>query len=180
MQQQSNYSGYHNNIKKHYVINSEQIMVRKTYTSELRRGPDPAPGRPGEGPREPGRTCARAVFCLENSMSAHKKCSNFFLRQDFCLNFFLLESCGPVASISSKNKRFRSSLLSATMYRFLSRKVNLMQKKSKNSKCSNFFVWKSYALRFSESDCLLLIHSFPGSFGVRDHSRRGYPPPLLT
>ena len=84
-------------------------MVRKTYTSELRRGPDPAPGRAGEGPREPGRTCARAVFCLENSMSAHKKCSNFFLRQDFCLNFFLLESCGPVASISSKNKRFRSS-----------------------------------------------------------------------
>ena len=66
----------------------------------------PAPGRPGEGPREPGRTCARAVFCLENSMSAHKKCSNFFLRQDFCLNFSLLESCGPVASISRKTNDF--------------------------------------------------------------------------
>ena len=78
----------HNNIEKHYVINSEQITVKKTYTSELRRGPDPAPGRPGEGPREPGRTCARAVFCLENSMSAHKKCSNFFLRKDFCLKIF--------------------------------------------------------------------------------------------
>ena len=81
-------------------------MVRKTYTSELRRGPDPAPGRAGEGPREPGRTCARAVFCLENSMSAHKKCSNFFLRQDFCLNFSLLGSCGPVASISRKTNDF--------------------------------------------------------------------------
>ena len=106
MQQQSNYSGYHNNIKKYYVINSKQIMIRKTYTSELRRGPDPAPGRPGEGPREPGRTCARAVFCLENSMSAHKKCSNFFLRQDFVLNFLLLESCGPVASTSRKTNDF--------------------------------------------------------------------------
>ena len=66
----------------------------------------PAPGRPGEGPREPRRTCARAVFCLENSMSAHKKCSNFFLRQDFCLKIFLLESCGPVASISGKTNNF--------------------------------------------------------------------------
>ena len=66
----------------------------------------PAPGRADEGPREPGRTCARAIFCLENSMSAHKKCSNFFLRQDFCLIFFLWESCGPVASISRKTNDF--------------------------------------------------------------------------
>ena len=83
-------------------------MVRKTYTSELRRGPDPAPGRAGEGPRELGRTCARPVFCLENSMSAHKKYSNFFLRQDFCLIFFV----GKLWTCSihfSQNKRFRSS-----------------------------------------------------------------------
>ena len=38
--------------------------------------------------RGPGRTCARPVFCLENSMSPHKKYYNFFLRQDFCLRFF--------------------------------------------------------------------------------------------
>ena len=94
-------------ISKNIMLSIQnKLRSKKTYTSELRRGPDPAPGRPGEGPREPGRTCARAVFCLENSMSAHKKCSNFFLRQDFCLKIFLLESCGPVASISGKTNNF--------------------------------------------------------------------------
>ena len=83
-------------------------MVRKTYTSELRRGPDPAPGRPGEGPREPGRTCAWAVFCLENSMSAHKKCSNFFLRQDFCLIFFVVGKLWTCSIHFWQNKQLRS------------------------------------------------------------------------
>ena len=106
MKLQSNYSGYHNNIEKHYVISSEQITVKKNTLPRCGVARIPAPGRPGEGPREHGRTCARAVFCLENSMSVHKKCSNFFLRQDFCLKIFLLESCGPVASISGKTNNF--------------------------------------------------------------------------
>ena len=84
-------------------------MIKKSYTSELRRAPDRAPGRAGEGPREPGRTCARAVFCLENSMSAHKKCSNFFLRQDFCLIFFVVGKLWSCSIHFWQNKRFRSS-----------------------------------------------------------------------
>ena len=42
------------------------------------------------------------------------------------------------------------------------------------SSCSNFFVFQSYVLRFWQHICLLLIHSFPGSFGVRAHLRRRY------
>ena len=86
-----------------------KLWSKKTYTSELRRGPDPAPGRPGESPREPGRTCARAVFCPENSMSTHKKCSNFFLRQDFCLKIFFVGKLWTCSIHFWQNKQLRSS-----------------------------------------------------------------------
>ena len=35
---------------------------------------------------------------------------------------------------------------------------------SKSKKCSNFFVFQSYELRFSGIFCPVLIRSFPGSF----------------
>ena len=95
-------------ISKNIMLSIQnKLRSKKTYTSELRRGPDPAPGRPGEGPGEPGRTCARAVFCLENSMSAHKKCSNFFLRQDFCLIFFC-SNFFPSESFCDSSSVFRT------------------------------------------------------------------------
>ena len=42
------------------------------------------------------------------------------------------------------------------------------------------FFLQRYELRFSGELCTVPIRSFPGSFCVRTHLRRGYPPPLLT
>ena len=43
------------------------------------------------------------------------------------------------------------------------------------SKCSNFFVFQNYVLRFSDVFCPYLIRPFPGSFIIFS-SLEGYPP----
>ena len=47
------------------------------------------------------------------------------------------------------------------------------------SDCSNFFVFQIYELRFGQHICLILIHSFPGSFWCPSTSQEAYTPPLL-
>ena len=64
------------------------------------------PGGLARARESPGGPAHGLFFASKIRCPLTKKCSNFFLRQDFCLKIFLLESCGPVASISGKTNNF--------------------------------------------------------------------------
>ena len=93
-----------------------------------------------------------------------------FSNQNFSMmkKYFLSEFFSNIKSLLSAFKRDQLELTGSDHVG--TKNIDSFQKLKKKSfwnltlECSNFFVFQSYKLRFSEESCLILIRSFPVSF----------------